>query len=103
VEKPLNGRGPEHGCGMKQAREPDRGANRREAERAWGRTEAGALGTSRNAGGPVRAGTGVVVREGAQAHSDRWTRTGDVMRRAETLVGECELRKGFAARGVKEL
>jgi len=32
--EPPERRGPEHGCGMQQAREPVRGLNRREAENA---------------------------------------------------------------------
>jgi len=32
--RPLNRMGPEHGCGMKQARELGGGGNRREAENA---------------------------------------------------------------------
>lgn len=34
-------------CGMKQARKPKRGANRREAEKAWGRNIARGWQTSR--------------------------------------------------------
>lgn len=40
--KPLDGMSVlEDGCGMKQIRKPRCGGNRREAESAWGRNEAG--------------------------------------------------------------
>jgi hypothetical protein len=86
-EKPLNGRDPGHGCGTKQARQPDRGANRREAENAWGRNEAVGLETYCNTGVPC-AGAGEIRSEARVSRAnDQWTRAGDVVRRVETLVG----------------
>lgn len=81
-------RDPGHGCGTKQAREPDRGVNRREAENAWGRTEAGGLETSRNTGVPC-AGAGEIRSEARVSRAnDQWTRAGEVVMRVETLVGK---------------
>lgn len=63
-EKPLNGTSPGHGSGTKQAPEPARGGNRREAANACGRH---------------------VVRLGMPR--GQWTRAGEVVKRAETLAG----------------
>jgi hypothetical protein len=78
--RPLNGRSPGHGCGMKQARELASGANRREAESACGRNEAR----------PWKP-------------SQQWTRASDVVKRDGTLAGGPGAERLRAGAWTKEL